>query len=62
MSEGFLLRVVTGYVFLNSADTFEQFLWSQIVVLVLVTPKQEVEQNGDWFCGVKFFCSSFKVQ
>ena len=29
--------------------------WSQIGVVVLVTPKQEVERKSEWFCGVIFF-------
>ena len=28
---------------------------------ILVTPKQEVERKGEWFSGVKFFQSNFKV-
>ena len=35
--------------------------WSQIVVVILVTPKQEVERKSEWFCGVKFFRSNFNV-
>ena len=23
--------------------------------MILVTPKQEVERKGEWFCGVNFF-------
>ena len=30
--------------------------------MILVTPKQEVERKKEWFCGVKFFCSKFKVE
>ena len=33
-----------------------------IGVVNLVTPKQEVEQKSEWFSGVKFFCSNFKVE
>ena len=29
--------------------------------MILVTPKQEVERKSEWFCGVKFFLSKFKV-
>ena len=44
-------------------DLFTHFhFWSQIVVVILVTPKQEVEQKSEWFCGVKFFSSNFKVE
>ena len=34
----------------------------KIGIVILVTPKQEVERKGDWFCGVNFFCSNFKVE
>ena len=34
--------------------------WSQIGVMILVTPKQEVERKK-WFWGVKLFRSNFKV-
>ena len=30
--------------------------------MILITPKQEVEQKREWFCGVNFFCSNFKVE
>ena len=30
--------------------------------MILVTPKQEVERKSEWFCGVKFFRSKFKVE
>ena len=46
--------------FLRSVHTFSWFLksnWS-----ILVTPKQEVERKSEWFCGVKFFRSKFKVE
>ena len=36
--------------------------WSQIGVVILVTPKQEVERKIEWFCGVKFFHSYFEVE
>ena len=29
--------------------------------MILVTPKQEVERKSEWFCGVNFFRSKFKV-
>ena len=45
-------------------DLFTHFhdFWSQIGVVILVTPKQEVERKSEWFCGVKFFHSNFKVE
>ena len=45
-------------------DLFKHFhdFWSQIGVVILVTPKQEVEQKSEWFCGVNIFCSNFKVE
>ena len=30
--------------------------------MILVTPKQEVERKSEFFCGVKFFRSKFKVE
>ena len=30
--------------------------------MILVTPKQEMERKSEWFCGVKFFRSNFKVE
>ena len=30
--------------------------------MILVTPKQEVERKSEWLCGVKIFCSNFKVE
>ena len=27
----------------------------------MVTPKQEMERKSEWFCGVKFFRSNFKL-
>ena len=35
---------------------------SQIGVVILVTPKQEVERKSEWFCGVNLFRSNFKVE
>ena len=42
---GFPLRVVSG---------------TQIGVVILVTPKQEVERKSEWFCGGKFFAPNLK--
>ena len=30
--------------------------------MIVVTPKQEMERKSEWFCGVNFFRSSFKVE
>ena len=30
--------------------------------MILVTPKQEMERKSEWFCGMKFFRSKFKVE
>ena len=30
--------------------------------MILVTPKQEMERKSEWFCGVNFFRSNFKVE
>ena len=49
------------FFFLRSVTHFHDF-WSQIGVVILVTPKQEVERKSEWFCGVNFFRSNFKVE
>ena len=46
---------------LFSVRNFYDF-WSQIGVVILVTPKQEMEQKSECFYGVKFFRSNFKVE
>ena len=30
--------------------------------MILVTPKQEMKRKSEWFCGVNFFRSNFKVE
>ena len=51
-----------GAVFLlKSVHTFSWFL-SRIGVAILVTPKQEVKRKSEWFFGVNFFRSNFKVE
>ena len=42
-------------------DLFAHFhgFWSQIGVVILVTPKQEVERKNEWR---EIFCSNFKVE
>ena len=47
--------------FLRSVHTFWIIL-SQIGVVILVTPKQEMGRKSEWFCGVNFFDSNFKVE
>ena len=49
----FPLRVVSGI--LSAMFTGFSFFWSQIRVVILVTPKQEVERKCGWFCGVNYF-------
>ena len=34
----------------------------EIGIVILVTPKQEIERKSEWFCGVYFFRSNFKVE
>ena len=43
-------------------DLFIRFhdFWSQIGVVILVTPKQEVQRKSERYCGVKFLHSYFK--
>ena len=36
--------------------------WSQIRIVILVTPKQNVERKSEWFCGMRLFRSNFKVE
>ena len=49
---------------LSFRDLFTHFhdFCSQIGVVILVTPKQEVERKSEWFCDVKFCHSNFKVE
>ena len=55
-------RNFSGYVFFYDLFTYFHDFWSQIGVVILVTPKQEMERKSEWFCGVNFFRSSFKVE
>ena len=41
-------KIFTQFHDLSSVHT------SQIGVVILVTPKQEVERKSEWFCGMKF--------
>ena len=50
-----------GAVFLKICSHFHDF-WSQSGVVILVTPKQEVEPKNRWFCGLKFFRSNFNEE
>ena len=50
------------YVFFQDLFTHFHDFWSQIGVVILVTPKQEMERKSEWFCGVNFFRSNFKVE
>ena len=51
-----------GAVFFYDLFTHFHDFGSQIVVVILVTPKQEKVRKGGWFYGVKFFCSNFKAE
>ena len=53
----FRLLIAAHYLFTHFHD-----FSSQIGVVILVTPKQEVEWKNEWFYGVKFFRSKFKVE
>ena len=46
------------------ADLFTHFhdFWSQIRVVILVTPKQELHRTSATFCAVNCFRFNFKVQ
>ena len=39
-------------IFLKICSHFHEFR-NQIGVVILVTPKQEMERKSEWFCGVK---------
>ena len=62
---GFPHWVVSGILpamfFLRPVQTFSWF-WIQIGVVILVTPKQEVERKTEWFWGANWFGSNFKVE
>ena len=47
--DNFFVRVVSG-------------ILPAIGVMILVAPKQEMERKSEWFCGVIFFRSNFKVE
>ena len=47
-------RNSSGYVFFKDLFTHFHDFWSQIGVVILVTPKQEVEQKSELFFGSKF--------
>ena len=36
--------------------------WSAIGVVILVKPKQEMEQKNGWFSGVRLFCCNFYLE
>ena len=50
-----------GADFFKGLFTHFHDFWSQIGVVILVTPKQEMERKSEWFCGVNCFFSNFKV-
>ena len=62
---GFSLGVVFGILpamfFKICSHIFHDF-WNQIGVVILVTPKQEMERKSECFFGVNFFRSNFKVE
>ena len=52
----------SGYVFSKDLFTrFQDFL-SQIGVVILVTPKQEMERKSECFCGWNCFCYNLKIE
>ena len=55
-------RNSSGYVFFKICSLIFHDFWSQIGVVILVTPKQEVERKSVWLCGLKFFRSNFKLE
>ena len=55
-------ELLWGAVFFKDLFTHFHDSWSQIGVMILVTPKPEVEWKSEWFCGVKFYRSKFKVE
>ena len=55
-------ELLWGAVFFKDLFTHFHDSWSQIGVMILVTPKPEVERKSEWFCSVKFYRSKFKVE
>ena len=53
--------IILGRFFKDLFTHFHDF-WSQIGVVILVTPKQEEERKSEWFYGVNFLNSNFKVE
>ena len=51
--------IVLGRCLFKDLFTYFHDFWSQIGVVILVTPKQEVERKSEWFCGVNFFLLEF---
>ena len=45
------------------SDLFTHFndFWSQIRVVILITPKQEMQRTSEWFCGVNFLNSNLDL-
>ena len=61
---GFPLRVASGVLptmFFKICSHFQDF-WSRIGVVILVTPKHEVERKSEWFYIMKFFLSDFNLE
>ena len=55
-------RNSSGYVFFNDLFTHFHDFWSHFWVVILVTPKHELERKREWCCGVKFFRSNFQIE
>ena len=49
-------------VFFNDLFTHFFNFRSQIEVMVMVTPKQEVERKSEWICLVNFFTPNLKQE
>ena len=47
--------------FFKDLFTYFHDFWSYNGVVILAMSKQEEEWKSEWFCGVKFFRSNFKV-
>ena len=56
------MNCIRSLSFFKDLFTHVHDFWSHIGVLILGTPKQEVERKSLRFYGVKFFHSNFKVE
>ena len=66
-SAGYVFTIQRNWIVLGRCLFFKIcshifMILSQIGVVILVTPKHEMERKSERFCGVNFFRSNFKVE